>query len=234
MTPPLSGCRTMPPTPQLHTLTSCHLERDQQTKPATASATATGPGSDLMSGHPRRRPFPGVGRKVREELEYDGIEYAALPVVYALNLTREWRKAFQQLGIGGCRQRPRPSRSAASTWHISSKVNLPTPPPSRLGSTAAVCSASTRVSRPSTSTSGLKLAGRAEVDVGAISHVDSGSIGLEHYGAARAPDRSCPRVPRGERSWYTSPRTQCLHIRQDLGCFQSVVLIGRKRRGFGA
>jgi len=39
-----------------------------------------GPGSDLMCGHPRRRPFPGVGRKVREELEYDGMEYAALPV----------------------------------------------------------------------------------------------------------------------------------------------------------
>jgi hypothetical protein len=39
-----------------------------------------GRGSDLMCGHPRRRPFSGVGRKVREELEYDGIEYAALPV----------------------------------------------------------------------------------------------------------------------------------------------------------
>ena len=39
-----------------------------------------GPGSDLMRDHPRRRPFPGVRRKVREELEYDGIEYAALPV----------------------------------------------------------------------------------------------------------------------------------------------------------
>jgi flavin-dependent dehydrogenase len=44
MTPPLSGCRTMPPTPQLHTVTSCHVERDQQTQPATASATATGSG----------------------------------------------------------------------------------------------------------------------------------------------------------------------------------------------
>jgi hypothetical protein len=84
MTPPLSGCRTMLPTPQLHTVTNCHLERDQQTKSATASATATRSGSDLMCGHPRRRPFPGVRRKVREELEYDGIEYAALPVNYGL------------------------------------------------------------------------------------------------------------------------------------------------------
>jgi hypothetical protein len=80
MTPPLSGCRTMPPTPQLHTVTSCHLERDQQRSLPPQVPLQRGPGSDLMCGHPRRRPFPGVGRKVGEELEYHGIEYAALPV----------------------------------------------------------------------------------------------------------------------------------------------------------
>jgi hypothetical protein len=80
MTPPLSGCRTMPPTPQLHTVTSCHLERDRQTKPATANATATGSGFRSYVWSPETAPFPGVGRNVSEELEYDGIEYAALPV----------------------------------------------------------------------------------------------------------------------------------------------------------
>ena len=34
-----------------------------------------------MRDHSRRRPFPGVGRKAGDELEYDEIEYAALPVV---------------------------------------------------------------------------------------------------------------------------------------------------------
>ena len=62
MTPPLSGCRTM------HRLLDF-----------TPSQIATW--SDLMRDHSRRRPFPGVGRKADDELEYDEIEYAALPVV---------------------------------------------------------------------------------------------------------------------------------------------------------
>jgi hypothetical protein len=48
-------------------------------------------------------------------------------------------------------------------------------PPKRCGSTALVCSASTRVDRPSMDTSGRKVAARAEVDVGATSQGDSGS-----------------------------------------------------------
>ena len=43
------------------------------------------------------------------------------------------------------------------------------------GRPAAVCSASTRVFTPRTSTSGRKLAARADVDVGATNQVDSGS-----------------------------------------------------------
>lgn len=58
---------------------------------------------------------------------------------------------------------------------ISSKVRWPTLWPSRLGSMAAVCSASTRVTRPPILTSGRKLAARAAVDVGATNHVDSGN-----------------------------------------------------------
>jgi hypothetical protein len=47
--------------------------------------------------------------------------------------------------------------------------------PRRLGSTAAVCSASTRVVQPPISTSDRKLAAVADVEFGATSHVDSGS-----------------------------------------------------------
>lgn len=43
----------------------------------------------------------------------------------------------------------------------------------RAGSIAAVCSAMTRVVRPPISTSGRKLAARADVDVGATSQVES-------------------------------------------------------------
>jgi hypothetical protein len=39
----------------------------------------------------------------------------------------------------------------------------------------AVCSASTPVMRPAISTSGRKLAARAEVEVGSTNHVDRGS-----------------------------------------------------------
>ncbi len=63
-------------------------------------------------------------------------------------------------------QRSSTSRSAASTRRSSSKVSVPELAPRRPGSIAAVCSASTRVSWPSISTSGRKVAGRADVDVG--------------------------------------------------------------------
>ena len=47
--------------------------------------------------------------------------------------------------------------------------------PSRFGSTAAVCSARTRVRPPTMATSGRKVAARAAVEVGATSHVVRGS-----------------------------------------------------------
>src|SRR5699024_6435117 len=64
------------------------------------------------------------------------------------------------------------NRSAASTARSSSKLRCPTRSPIRLGSTAAVCSVRTRVSVPSIWMLGRKVAGRAEVDVGATSQVD--------------------------------------------------------------
>jgi len=120
----------------------------------------------------------------------------------------------------------RTSRSTASTWRSSSWVKRPTGSPSRDGSTAAVCSASTRVSRPSTTTSGRKLAGSAEVDVGATSNVDSGSASDCTTTAYRAPRCSWPRAPRGERSRWTSPRTQRLHVAQYLRSLGAILLVG--------
>jgi hypothetical protein len=70
--------------------------------------------------------------------------------------------------------RSRTRRKAASTRRNSSNVRWPELSPRRLGSIAAVCSASTRVSLPAISTSGRKLAARADVEVGATNHVDNG------------------------------------------------------------
>ncbi len=97
-------------------------------------------------------------------------------------------------------QRPTTSRSAASTRRSSSKVRWPRMPPRRAGSTAAVCSASTRVVRPPSSISGRNLAGRAEVDVGATSHVESGSWSDWTTTAHRGLRCSCPRASRGARN----------------------------------
>ena len=88
------------------------------------------------------------------------------------------------VGAGGAGDWPRgcppyyrssTNRRADSIRLSSSKVSRPTVSPRRLGSIAAVCSASTRVVRSEMTTSGRKLAGRAELDVGATSHVDNGS-----------------------------------------------------------
>jgi hypothetical protein len=110
--------------------------------------------------------------------------------------------------------------------------------PSRPGSTAAVCSASTRVTRPSISTSGRKLAARADVDVGATSHVDSGSWSDWTTTAYREPDCSWPRLRRGAWSRKTSPRTQRLHVAKHLDGLGAVCLVrsellslSAKRRG---
>lgn len=86
-----------------------------------------------------------------------------------------------------CSYRLRTRRSAASTCWSSSCERCPTRSPSRCGSAAAVCSASTRVTDPWTSTSGRNVAGRAEVDVGATSHVERGSASDWTTTANRAP-----------------------------------------------
>ena len=93
---------------------------------------------------------------------------------------------------------------------------------------AAVCSASTRVVMPCSSTSGRKLAARAAVDVGATSQVDRGSESDCTTTAYRAPDRSWPRVLRFGRRLNTSPRTQRLHVAKDLGGLGAVRRIGRQ------
>jgi hypothetical protein len=79
----------------------------------------------------------------------------------------------REIAVGYCR--PRTVRRAASTAVISRWESWPTTRPRRSGWIAAVCSARTYVVLPSTSISGRKLAGRALVEVGATSRVDSGS-----------------------------------------------------------
>jgi hypothetical protein len=125
-------------------------------------------------------------------------------------------------------------RSAALTRRISSKLRCPTLSPSRLGSTAAACSASTRVARPAISTSGRKLATRAAVDVGATNNVDNGSSSDWMTTAYRVPDCSWPRLPRGARSRKISPRTQRLHVAKYLRCFRAVDFVRCKFLSLGA
>ena len=69
----------------------------------------------------------------------------------------------------------------------------------RCGSTALACSAGTRVGPPSMDTEGRNVAARTDLDVGAISQVDSGSRSGWRTTAWRTPACSWPRVPRGER-----------------------------------
>jgi hypothetical protein len=54
----------------------------QQTKTDTATAAARASGFCTRAGIARDGdPFPGTGTKFSDQLEYDGVEYAALPVV---------------------------------------------------------------------------------------------------------------------------------------------------------
>ena len=69
-------------------------------------------------------------------------------------------------------------RNAASSSAISCSKRRPTQGPSRCGSTAVICSASTSVGVPSMSIPGRKDAGRAAVEVGATSQVGSESGGF--------------------------------------------------------
>ncbi len=88
--------------------------------------------------------------------------------------------------------------------------------------------------RPSISTSGRKLAARAEVDVGATSHVDSGSWSDWTTTAYREPDCSWPRVRRGAWSQKTSPRTQRLHVAKHLHGLGAVCLVRSELLRFSA
>lgn len=150
---------------------------------------------------------------------------------HASNSHRHAERADRLVARSACRsvsgraQRSRTSRSAASTRRSSSNVRCPTLSPRRPGSTAVVCSASTRVTRPLSSICGRKLAGRAEVDVGATSQVESGSWSDWTTTAYRGFRCSCPRASRGARSRWTSPRTQALHVAQHLRGLRAVLLV---------
>jgi integrase len=85
------------------------------------------------------------------------------------------RKLVASIHVIPPRYRVSTSRSAASTRRISSKLRRPALAPRRCGSTAAVCSARTVVTCPPISTSGRKVAARADDDVGATNQVDNGS-----------------------------------------------------------
>ena len=124
---------------------------------------------------------------------------------------------------------PRTNRNAASTCLISSVVRRPAASPSLRESTAVVCSTSTRVSPPGNSTSGRKLAASADVEVGATSQVDNARKSDCTTTAKRGPDCSCPLLPLGLRNRNTSPRTQCLHVTEDLSRLGAILLVRGKR-----
>lgn len=127
------------------------------------------------------------------------------------------------------------NRRAASTARSSSKPRCPTCSPRRLGSTALACSASTLVRRPSISISGRNVADRADVDVGATSHVEStASSSACTTTAYRLPACSWPRASRGALRRKTSPRTQRLHVAQHVNGFGSVILVSSQHVGFSA
>ena len=65
MTPPLSGCRTMPPTPQLHTAQVATWSATSKRSLPPQVPLQRGPGSDLMRDHPRRRPSPALKKSWR-------------------------------------------------------------------------------------------------------------------------------------------------------------------------
>ncbi len=123
-------------------------------------------GSRARAG--RRVPASSHSRTIAAKFDLD--DTRTHPHVGEVNL-----RFIYLLAIWCSAHRSRTMRSAASTRRSSSKLRNPTLLPSRRGSTAAACSASTRVLTPPISTSGRKLAARADVDVGATSQVDRGS-----------------------------------------------------------
>jgi len=128
---------------------------------------------------------------------------------------------------------PRTNRNAASTCLISSVVRRPAASPSLRESTAVVCSTSTRVSPPGNSTSGRKLAASADVEVGATSRVDNARKSDCTMTAKRGPDCSWPLLPRGLRNRNTSPRTQCLHVTENLRRLGAILLVRGQRSRLG-
>ena len=128
---------------------------------------------------------------------------------------------------------PRTNRNAASTCLISTLVRRPAASPSLRGSTAVVCSTSTRVRPPGNSTSGRKLAASADVEVGATSQVDNARKSDCTTTAKRGPDCSCPLLPLGLRKRNASPRTQCLHVTEDLRRLGAIPLVRGERSRLG-
>ena len=90
------------------------------------------------------------------------------------------------------------------------------------------------MTRPLISTSGRKLAARAAVDIGATSHVDSGSWSDWTTTTYREPDCSWPRALRGAYNRKTSPRTQRLHVTKHLHGLGPVRFVCGEFLRFGA
>src|SRR5690606_10015851 len=77
---------------------------------------------------------------------------------------------------------------------------------SRPTSSVLSCSTRTHVRSPAIWTSGLKMRGGAERDVGASTTVDSGRSSAWTTTPRRGPRCSCPEAPRAAGTAYTSPR----------------------------
>ena len=156
-------------------------------------------------GSAHRAVWPIAGRAGRPEGERNGARKVT---------SRAWTHIGNQTIIdadSGAERRylisPRTTRrNAASTCLISSLLRRSATSLSRWGSTAAVYSTSTRVCRPSRSTSGRKLAANADVAVGATSRwtTSEGQI-------ARRP-RSAARTARVLGSpWTAQPKDPTTH-----------------------
>jgi hypothetical protein len=116
------------------------------------------------------------------------------------------------LGFDRDQLNPRTVRIAASMPHCSSELRCPARSPSRLVSTAPICSTRTLVSIPPISISGRKDALRALVDVGAIRTSERGRSASDRTITPNAlPCCSWP-IPLGSLRLNMSPRrTKALH-----------------------
>ncbi len=125
----------------------------------------------------------------------------------------------------------RASRRASSICRSSSWLTRPTRSPRRSGATAAVCSTRTCVSTSSTMIVGRNDRGAAEREVGATSRVDSSRSSDWTITQYRAPCCSRPRVERGARSRWMSPRTELVHRGEHSPALLTVRWIVQQRLG---